>query len=179
MLYTKYYNSPIGKLLLVEKDSSLVGVWMENQKYFLGSLKNETLRESDTEVLNKTKEWLDSYFKGEKPTVDVLKLAPEGTKFQKEVWKILFEIPYGEVTTYGEISKKISISQEFRKISARAVGGAVGHNPLSIIIPCYRVIGKNGSLTGYAGGLEKKIKLLNHEGVDMKKLFVPKKENTF
>lgn len=175
MLYTMYYDSPIGRLLLVEKAGALAGVWMEGQKYFLGSFYEEMEEKEDSKVLNEAKEWLDCYFRGERPQIDELSLAPVGSEFRKEVWKILCEIPYGEVTTYGEISKKIAESRGLGRMSAQAVGGAVGHNPISIIIPCHRVVGADGSLTGYAGGIQRKVKLLTLEGVDMKTLYIPTK----
>ena len=176
MLYTMRYVSPIGTLLLVEKEHALAGVWMEGQKYFLGSLQGEVQEENiDSKVLCQAKDWLDRYFKGEKPDICELPLNPEGSEFRKAVWKILCKIPYGQTMTYGEISQEVAASRGIEKMSAQAVGGAVGHNPIAIIVPCHRVVGTNGSLTGYAGGLEKKIKLLAFEGVDMEKLFVPAK----
>lgn len=175
MIYTMRYHSPIGWLLLAEKNAALVGVWMEGQKYFLGTLRDEMREDNISPVLSQAKEWFDRYFAGEKPAIGNLPLAPIGSDFRKEVWKILCEIPYGEVATYGEISQKLAARRGFEKMSAQAVGGAVGHNPLSIIVPCHRVVGTNGSLTGYAGGLQKKIKLLTHEGVDMERLFIPTK----
>ena len=130
------------------------------------------MQENDKEtILLKAKKWLDRYFNGEKPEISELDLAPIGSKFAKNVWKLLCEIPYGKITTYGEIAKKMNKN----KMSAQAVGGAVGHNPISIIIPCHRVVGANGSLTGYAGGIEKKIKLLEHERVEMSNLYKTEK----
>lgn len=175
MLYTTHYNSPIGKLLLAEKDDALIGVWMEGQKYFPEMLQNEMKEDNNSHILLQTKKWLDRYFTGEKPPVSELVLAPIGSDFRKEVWKILCEIPYGEVTTYGEISRKLANRRGLNRMSAQAVGSAVAHNPLTIIVPCHRVVGANGNLTGYAGGLQKKIKLLTHEGVDMEQFFVPSK----
>ena len=138
---------------------------------------NELAREMratrEFSVLKEAKEWLDRYFAGEKPLINELKLAPEGSDFRKAVWKILCEIPYGETFTYGEIAETLAKRNGVKKMSAQAVGGAVGHNPISIIIPCHRVVGKNGSLTGYAGGVDKKQKLLALEGADMSALFVP------
>lgn len=122
----------------------------------------------------KTKKWLDRYFKGEKPQIAELDLAPIGSDFAQNVWKILCDIPYGQITTYGNIAKKVAEIMNKNTMSAQAVGGAVGHNPISIIIPCHRVVGTNGNLTGYAGGIDKKIFLLKHEQVDMRKLFIPK-----
>lgn len=175
MIYTTHYDSPVGDMLLAEKDGALIGLWIEGQKYYLGSIREPMTQSQDSPILNQTKKWLDKYFKGEKPQASELTLAPDGSDFRKEVWKILCDIPYGQITTYKEISKKIAVSRGLNHMSAQAVGGAVGHNPISIIIPCHRVVGTNGSLTGYAGGIEKKIRLLTLEGVDMKRFFVPTK----
>ena len=153
-----------GKILLASKDNKLIGLWIEGQKYYLEKLKEEIQEKEDDIILVKAKKWLDRYFKGEKPQISELDLAPIGSDFAKNVWKLLCEIPYGEVTTYGEIAKKVAKIMNKSRMSAQAVGGAVGHNPISIIIPCHRVIGTNGSLTGYAGGIDKKIFLLKHEG---------------
>ncbi len=169
MIYTAQYSSPIGNLLLAQHDEALVGLWMEGQKYFMGSLKGEMKECADATVLKQAKEWLDCYFCKEKPSISELPLSPAGSAFQKEVWNILCEIPYGKLITYGEIAEKIAARHRQNKMSAQAVGGAIGHNPISIIIPCHRVIGKNGSLTGYAGGIEKKIHLLTLEGIDIQK----------
>lgn len=163
MIYKTYYDSPVGKILLASKDNKLIGLWIEGQKYYLGNLKEEMQEKDDEEILVKTKKWLDRYFNGKKPKISELDLAPIGSDFAKNVWKILCEIPYGEVTTYGAIAKKMAQIMKKEKMSAQAVGGAVGHNPISIIIPCHRVVGANGNLTGYAGGLDKKVKLLEHE----------------
>ena len=175
MIYKSYYNSPVGKILLASKNSKLIGLWIEGQKYFLGNLKEEVSKKDDEIILVKTKKWLDRYFNGEKPEISELDLEPIGSDFAKNVWLLLCEIPYGEVTTYGEIAKKMAKIMNKNKMSAQAVGGAVGHNPISIIIPCHRVVGANGNLTGYAGGIDKKIKLLEHENVNMTNLYKPKK----
>lgn len=167
MLYMMHYDSPVGDLLLVEKEGALAGLWMEGQKYYFASLHGEEKAYADTEMLNRTKDWLDRYFGGENPGTGELTLAPSGSEFRKEVWKILCEIPYGQVTTYGMIAQKLAQRRGLERMSARAVGGAVGHNPISIIIPCHRVVGTDGSLTGYAGGLERKISLLSLEGVGL------------
>lgn len=164
MIYTLHYESPIGGLLLAERDGALVGLWIEGQKYFPESLLPEMEEKGDSVILNEAKEWLDSYFKGERPPIGRLALAPAGSGFQREVWKHLCEIPYGQVATYGEIARKITESRGSGRTSARAVGGAVGRNPVSVIIPCHRVVGSDGSLTGYAGGIERKRKLLEFEG---------------
>ena len=168
MIYTTHYESPVGRILLAEKGESLIGLWLEGQKYFLGSINEDTTEKENTPVFRQTRNWLDSYFAGERPSISQLNLLPAGSKFRRLVWKILCEIPYGEVTTYGEISKKIAEQCGLQRMSAQAVGGAVGHNPISIIIPCHRVVGSNGNLTGYAGGIQKKAMLLKHEGVSLK-----------
>lgn len=174
MIYTTHYSSPVGAILLAERNGGLIGLWIAGQKYFFGSLKEE-ITEGDTPVLTEAKAWLDRYFAGEKPGPGELKLAPTGGAFRQAVWEILCAIPYGQVTTYGEIAREMAARMGTTRMSAQAVGGAVGHNPVSIIIPCHRVVGSNGSLTGYAGGIDKKIQLLTHEGVDMARFFVPRK----
>ena len=175
VIYTAHYDSPMGEILLAGKEDALIGLWLTGQKYFLSKIKESMTEKNDYEILVKAKKWLDRYFAGEKPQISELKLAPEGSEFQRAVWKLLCEIPYGEVTTYGKIAKKTAEQLGKPKMSAQAAGGAVGHNPISIIIPCHRVVGSNGSLTGYAGGIDKKVWLLTHEGVNMEHLFVPKK----
>ncbi len=144
----------------------LTGLWLDQQKYFADTLPANAQPKSDVPVFAQTKAWLDRYFKGEKPEISELPLAPIGGEFRQAVWKILCDIPYGQVMTYGEIAKKIAQQQGRKSMSAQAVGGAVGHNPISLIIPCHRVIGTNGSLTGYAGGIDVKMTLLHLEGVD-------------
>lgn len=175
MIYITHYNSPIGDILLASKNDKLIGLWIENQKYYLSSLKEELQEVDNNEILNKTKKWLDRYFNGEKPKIKELEIEPVGSEFRKSVWKILCNIPYGEVITYNDIAKQIAKEKGMKQLSAQAVGGAVGHNPISIIIPCHRVVGSNGSLTGYAGGIKRKKYLLEHEKVDMSNLFEPKK----
>lgn len=166
MIYVTEYASVLGMLQMASKDDELIGLWLEGQKNFAGTLRGkEVRREDDREVFRGAKDWLDRYFAGEKPRVAELSLAPEGTEFQKQIWKILCEIPYGQVTTYGAVAREVMVRMNRKSMSAQAVGGAVGHNPISIIIPCHRVIGADGSLTGYAGGLDKKRKLLEHEGI--------------
>jgi methylated-DNA-[protein]-cysteine S-methyltransferase len=169
------YQSPVGALTLASDGQSLVGLWIEGQKYYGATLPEKTVERHDIPVFGETKHWLDRYFAGEKPDVAELPLAPAGGAFRQGVWEILRSIPYGEVATYGEIAKKMAVRSGLAGMSAQAVGGAVGHNPISIIVPCHRVVGANGSLTGYAGGLATKRKLLALEGVDLSGLFVPKK----
>lgn len=172
MMYTTQYTSPLGNMLLAADAIGLTGAWFEGQKYFARSLDAE-YQERETSVLTDTKRWLDLYFRGIQP--DFLPpLHPIGSAFQQSVWEILLQIPYGHTTTYGEIARQIAQKQGISRMSAQAVGGAVGHNPISILIPCHRVVGTNGSLTGYAGGIEKKIQLLTLEKCDMHSFIVPK-----
>ncbi len=164
MFYYTTYDSPIDKLTLVsDGQERLVGLWIENQKYFADKIDSEIIENSNIKIFNKTKNWLDSYFKGEKPDISELSLKPKGNLFRQRVWQVLSTIPYGKVYTYGEIAKIIAKDLNKPKMSAQAIGGAVGHNPISIIIPCHRVVSANGKLTGYAGGIDKKIFLLKHE----------------
>ncbi|WP_407309914.1 methylated-DNA--[protein]-cysteine S-methyltransferase [Desulfosporosinus sp. SB140] len=173
MYYSTLYASPVGKITLGCDGENIVGLWIEGQKYHGDTIPEAMVEKDDLPVFDAAKKWLDRYFAGEKPAISELPLAPFGGDFRQAVWKILCEIPYGEVTTYGEIAKKLAIQMHKVSMSSQAVGGAVGHNPISIIIPCHRVVGSNGSLTGYAGGINKKTKLLELEGVDMSQLFIP------
>lgn len=175
MFYTTKYASPLGEITLAGDGENLTGLWLDKQKYFAATLKGRTEEKPDLPVFVKTAAWLDAYFSGEKPAITELALAPAGSEFRSAVWDILCEIPYGHCTTYGEIAKKMAAGMNRKTMSSQAVGGAVGHNCISIIIPCHRVVGSNGSLTGYAGGIEKKIKLLELEGVDLSRFFVPGK----
>ena len=172
MIYTSNYESPIGKLLLASKENKLIGLWIEGQKYYLGNLKEELQENNTEEILIKTKKWLDRYFDDKKPEISELELDPIGSEFRKNVWKLLCKIPYGKITTYKSIAENVAKIMNRKQMSAQAIGGAVGHNPISIIIPCHRVIGTDGSLTGYAGGIDKKIKLLKLEKVDLKDIKV-------
>ena len=163
MIYISHYLSPLGDILLASKNNELIGLWFKDQKYYLESIKEEIVEKNNEEIFLKTKDWLDRYFKGEQPNIKELSLNPIGSTFRKKVWKILCNIPYGKTMTYKEIADKISKEKGLKSMSAQAVGGAVGHNPISIIIPCHRVVGSNGNLTGYAGGLDKKEYLLKLE----------------
>lgn len=174
MFYSTHYQSPLGSLMLASDGDNIVGLWLEGQKYFAGTVAEEMAARPDLPVLVAAKEWLDNYFSGQKPAISDLSLAPQGGAFRRAVWDILCQIPYGEVITYGEIAKMMAAQTNKAGMSAQAVGGAVGHNPISIIVPCHRVVGANGSLTGYAGGIGKKIRLLEHEGVDISRLYVPR-----
>ena len=175
MIYRTDYESPLGRVTLASDGESIVGLWLEGQKYFGDTVNGEMHREDRLAIFAKTRDWLDRYFRGEKPAIAEILLAPAGNRFRQEVWKILCDIPYGEVMTYGAIARMIAERLGREKMSDQAVGGAVGHNPVSIIIPCHRVVGANGSLTGYAGGIRTKIRLLEHEKADMTGLFVPEK----
>ena len=167
MQYTSHNRSPIGNMQLAAEDTGLTGLWFEGQKYFALHLDKEH-EEKEIPLFEKVKEWLDIYFSGKEPDFAV-PLHFTGTDFQKAVWEILCTIPYGQTMTYGEIAKQIAAKKGLPRMSAQAVGGAVGHNEISIIVPCHRVVGANGSLTGYAGGIEKKELLLKLEKVDMKR----------
>ncbi|MDO4289422.1 MAG: methylated-DNA--[protein]-cysteine S-methyltransferase [Eubacterium sp.] len=173
MQYISHYSSPLGRILLAADDIGLTGLWFEGQKYFALYLDREH-KEKELPVLKKAKQWLDIYFLGKEPDFTV-PLHFTGTAFQNEVWEILCTIPYGQTMTYGEIAKQIAAKRGLPRMSAQAVGGAVGHNEVSVIVPCHRVVGTNGSLTGYAGGIDKKVKLLTLEQVNMEGLFIPKK----
>ena len=175
MLYSNKYASPIGMITLASDGNFIIGLWLERQRYYAVSMREEIPEKRDIPVFSKTQKWLDAYFAGKMPAIFDVPLAPAGSEFRKSVWDILCEIPYGGYTTYGAIAQKIAAMKNIKTMSSQAVGGAVGHNPISIIIPCHRVVGANGSLTGYGGGIEKKIKLLELEGVDMSAFFVPSK----
>lgn len=173
MQYTTFYNSPLGRILLAADDIGLTGLWFDGEKYYAHNLSPEH-KEKETSVFNEARKWLDIYFMGKEPDF-MPPIHMIGTPFQIVVWNILQKIPYGHTVTYGEISRQIAAARGLERMSAQAVGGAVGHNEISVIIPCHRVVGTNGSLTGYAGGVDKKLKLLTLEGVNMEKLFVPTK----
>ena len=175
MYYCYTYHSPVGKLTLASDEKSIVGLWLDEQRYYMDVLDGKIYQEKETEVIRLAKNWLDRYFNGEKPEINELPIEFIGSDFRIQVWKILSEIPYGKVVTYGDIAKQIAARKGIPKMSAQAVGGAVGRNPISIIIPCHRVVGADGSLTGYSGGVKVKTKLLELEGVDMSKLYIPTK----
>ena len=175
MFYSTTYPSPLGLITIASTEDALVGLWIEGQKYFIGSLKEPLTECPDLPILIQTRQWLDRYFAGEQPNLTELKLAPMGSDFRQRIWSILCQIPYGETVTCGQIAKQVAAELGRETMSAQAIGGAVGHNPISIIIPCHRVVGANGSLTGYAGGIDKKIWLLNHEGLDLSNFVIPTK----
>ena len=173
MQYISHYESPLGRILLAADEEGLTGLWFEGQKYFARSLRNEQ-EEKEIPLFERAKRWLDLYFSGTEPDLSV-PLHFLGTDFQKKVWEILCAIPYGHTMTYGEIAGHLAAEKGSSPMSARAVGGAVGRNPISILVPCHRVVGASGSLTGYAGGLDRKVKLLTLGRTDMQGLFIPKK----
>lgn len=158
MQYTSRYRSPLGEMLLAADETGVTGLWFAGQKYFARHLDKEQV-EKEIPLFATVKQWLDVYFAGSEPDLTV-PLHFTGTAFQNEVWGILCTIPYGQTTTYGEIAKQLAARRGLPHMSAQAVGGAVGHNPISILVPCHRVVGLGGSLTGYAGGLERKRCLL-------------------
>ena len=166
MYYTTDYSTPIGRLTLAadKHGDAITGAGFDGQKYFGGTSGQDLVAKKDLEVFDDAKSWLDRYFGGERPSPDELPLAPCGSDFRQEVWKLLCEIPYGRVTTYGELAAETARRLGRERMSAQAIGGAVGHNPISVIIPCHRVIGADGSMTGYAGGIGLKEWLLSHEG---------------
>lgn len=188
MIYTSTYFSPLGTLLLAADSAGLTGLWLENGKYFADTLENKEYKKIEktptgiaaagqkeaSEILTDTRRWLDLYFQGKKPDFTP-KLHLTGSDFRMEVWKLLLEIPYGQTVTYGALARKLANRHGLAKMSAQAVGGAVGHNPVSIIVPCHRVVGTNGSLTGYAGGIGNKVKLLELEHTDISRFFIPQK----
>ena len=164
MTFTRHYASPLGGILLAADEQGLTGLWFDGAKYFAANLPEE-YEEKSTPILDEAARWLDIYFVGRQPNFTP-PLHLVGSDFRQRVWKRLLDIPYGQTATYGALLGK--------GMSAQAVGGAVGHNPISIIVPCHRVVGANGSLTGYAGGIDKKIHLLALEGVDVGRLTLSK-----
>ncbi len=162
-MYTKTVSSPLGDIILTSDEKYLTGLFIKGQKYFLDGIKEELHENNDLEILKQTENWLSSYFAGKNPDVTKLKLKPQGTEFRKIVWQELLKIPYGKTTTYKQLGNIVAKKLGKKSMSAQAIGNAVGHNPISIIIPCHRVIGVAGALTGYAAGIEKKRFLLKLE----------------
>lgn len=173
MIYTYHYDSPLGGITLSSNETELTGLWFDGQKYF-GDTLEEKYEEKNLPIFEQTAQWLDIYFSGKAPDFTP-PLCMKTTPFRKAVWEVMLTIPFGKTMTYGEIAEIIAKQKELSKMSAQAVGGAVGHNSISLIIPCHRVVGTSGSLTGYAGGIEKKVQLLTLEKADMASFFVPKK----
>ncbi len=171
MMYTLHYESPLGGILLAADDVGLTGLWFDDELYFAEGLDPEHTAQK-TPILQQAERWLEVYFSGREPGFTP-PLHPMGSPFRKAVWELLLQIPYGQTTTYGALAKQLAEKQGRLRMSAQAVGGAVGHNRIAILIPCHRVVGTNGSLTGYAGGIDKKEKLLRMEHVNMEQFFVP------
>lgn len=164
MTYLTKLSSPVGPLTLASDGESVTGLWLEGQKYFAAGLERETTEQPNLPVFRQTAAWLDAYFeKRELPALPPL--APKGSEFRRRVWKLLLEIPFGGTSTYGTLTEKLKNAGV--PASPQAVGGAVGHNPISILIPCHRVVGSGGRLTGYAGGIERKRFLLELENADL------------
>lgn len=173
-LFTATYDhSELGRLTVASDGESIVGLWIDGQKYFGSGFADACEARDDVPALEVTRAWLDRYFAGDRPSPHELPLNPHGTAFQREVWSALADIPYGEVRTYAEIADEIARKNGRKRGSARAVGAANGRNPISIVLPCHRVVGSDGSLTGYAGGVRKKLWLLRHEGVDVEQFYTP------
>ncbi len=163
MIQTAFYAAPYGRYVMAAEDGALTGLWLEGQKYFPSDLPEPS--DGESEIFTRTRRWLDAYFAGQQPEVSALPIAPKGSDFAQSVWRLLLEIPYGQTVTYGQLAKRLAEQRGLAQLSAQAVGGAVGHNPISVIIPCHRVLGAKNQLTGYAGGLEVKTFLLKLEGV--------------
>lgn len=174
-MYKTTMDSPLGTITLISDGVNLIGLAIKGQESIDKTLKEKVVENDRLPLFELTKKWLERYFKGQTPKISEIPLAPIGGEFRQAVWQMLCEIPYGEVVTYGDIAKRIALKMNKPKMSSQAIGGAVGHNPISIIIPCHRVVGANGNLTGYAGGIDLKIKLLELENVEMTKFYVPSK----
>lgn len=173
MIYTSQYVSPLGAITLACDEEAVTGLWFNGQKHFGNILPPDT-QGRERPLLKEAKKWLDIYFSGREPEF-LPPLRYDSTPFRKAVCDIMLTIPYGRTMTYGDIAARVAHQRGLEKMSAQAVGGAVGHNPISLMIPCHRVVGTGGSLTGYGGGIARKVKLLELEHVDMKGLFVPKR----
>ncbi|MBO4851763.1 MAG: methylated-DNA--[protein]-cysteine S-methyltransferase [Prevotella sp.] len=162
MDFTAHYTSPLGGITLASDGHALVGVWFDDQKYFAAALDTERVERPDLEIFADTRRWLDIYFTGRAPGFTP-PLLMRTSDFRRRVWELMLTIPFGQTMTYGELARRIAAERGMRSMSAQAVGGAVGHNSISLIIPCHRVVGADGSLTGYAGGIDKKMRLLQLE----------------
>lgn len=173
MVYTMQYASPLGAITLACDETAIIDLWFNGQKYY-GNVLPGQLKEAEHPLLRDAARWLDVYFSGRAPDFTP-PLRYDSTPFRKQICDIMLTIPYGKTMTYGEIAAEVARQRGLEKMSAQAVGGAVGRNPISLIIPCHRVVGANGSLTGYAGGVGRKVKLLELERVNMSGFFVPKK----
>ncbi|MBR1673182.1 MAG: methylated-DNA--[Fretibacterium sp.] len=171
MRYTQRYGSPLGEILLIADGEGLTGLYFEGRDGCHSCAEQE---ERTLPVFGRAARWLDAYFSGREPDFTP-PLHITGTDFQMAVWRLLLQIPYGATTTYGELARRMAAQRGVARMAAQAVGGAVGSNAISIIIPCHRVVGAHGNLTGYGGGIDRKVKLLTLEKVDMARYYVPKK----
>ena len=169
MDYTAHYSSPLGTITLASDGERLVGLWFDGQKYFVDTLSDEHEERATLPVFHEACRWLDTYFSGREPDF-IPPLLMRTTDFRRRVWEVMLTIPYGHTMTYGAIARRITSLSHQSSMSAQAVGGAVGHNSLSLIIPCHRVVGADGALTGYAGGLDRKMRLLQLEGISLSSL---------
>jgi len=167
MMFFTQYDSPCGKILLASDENTICGIWFEQQKHYACKIDEAILKKDDLPVFIKTKQWLDAYFAAKNPDTKIIPLSLKGSKFQQLVWQILQTIEYGKTMSYGQIAKIIE-NKTGKRMSAQAVGRAVGKNPISIIVPCHRVLGTGGKLTGYAGGIATKIRLLKIENIAYK-----------
>ena len=165
MTYLTQLPSPLGTLTLASDGEALPGLWLEGQKYFRNGGPPDPVRREALPVFRQAEDWLRRYFAGARPGPEALPLRPQGSPFQQTVWGLLKGIPYGTVTTYKALGERTAAALGRERTPARAVGGAVARNPISLVIPCHRVVGADGSLTGYAGGLDRKVWLLALEGV--------------
>ena len=163
MDYNWHYDSPLGGITLASDGEALTGLWFDGQTYFADTMSDDSKKE-ELPIFVQTCHWLDSYFSGKEPDFTP-RLKMNTTPFRKAVCEVLLTIPFGKTMTYGDIAKLIAQKRGIAQMSAQAIGGAVGHNSIALIIPCHRVVGSKGNLTGYAGGLDKKVKLLRLEGV--------------
>ena len=170
MNYISHYKSPLGAMTLTSDGESLTGAWFDERNRFVNALANDTV-EQDLPIFTDTRRWLDVYFSGREPEFMPAISFGEVGSFRRAVWELLRAIPYGETVTYGSLAKQLARP----RMSAQAVGGAVGRNPILIIVPCHRVVGANGSLTGFGGGIQRKLALLKLEGIDTAKFSIPKK----
>lgn len=177
-MYFCFYSSFIGELILISNGAKIIGLTFSSSQYIEKMYEQKMEEKEDLEIFKKAKKWLDDYFEGKKPNPNRIPIKLSGTSFCLAVLEEIKKIPYGKTITYGEIADKIAKQKEIKKMSAQAVGYAVGHNPVSIIIPCHRVIGKNGNLTGYNSGISKKVALLKHETIDCTSFKFPKSRNS-
>ena len=175
MLYATTIPSPLGELTLVSTDAALTALWLDRRAFLADTAGRAVEERADALPLKPGRDWIAAYFAGRRPGIGDLPLAPEGTPFRRLIWRLLRDIPYGECVSYGELAREAARALGKERMSSRAVGGAVGRNPLAIIIPCHRVVGADGNLTGYGAGIARKIRLLELEGVDVRRFTLPRR----